>query len=809
MAGGAGRSRRARGGGAGEHAADRAAAAGRAGARSRRGRAPCLPRPEAGRAGDRVLHRLALLPHRHLQGTLRGRPARGLLRRPARPGGRDPLRHLPPALLHEHDAVLGARAALPRALPQRRDQRDSGQRELDACPRGPARVGRRLPVRTRRRPGRLRFRDAGQRPRAARPRRPGRTACADDARPGGVGGQRRARPGRARLLPLPLRSLRAVGRTGGARVHGRARRRRDARPQRPAAAPLRGRRRPRRLRVRGGRHGPPGGAGAPRQARPRRDAGRRSRAGARGGRSAQAPARLPRAVRRVARARARARVLRVARRRAGRRPHRAPGRLRVHAGGPSRDHAPDGGARARADVVDGGRRGAHSSRRPRATAVCASSASASRRSPTRRSTTSASASCSRCARCSAAARRCSSRARRRPAASSCESFFLYPDAFPGLDAERIDITFAPRRGARGGPRPRRRRDGGVRARRPRHAAALGRGRRTRARADSDAARRRRRPRPARRRGAADVRDPRGRERRAARGAPPRVPAGLRRRGDLPAARASDGGSPGRRGQARLGPALAGRGAGPLPPGGRGRCPQGHVQDGHLRRRQLLRRAAVRHRRPCARGRRALLRGHELVRRRPRLRRAGAGSPRAARPCMVGRRAPRKPRLRQVPQGRRAPRDRPRGRRGAPRDGRRARAAQGRSRRGHRALRALRRARQRPRAARAAGPARARADRRGRAARRGRARGVDRAALFQRGHVPRLPVCRGARDGGDRVQPAGRTGELRRGRRGPGPLPRRAQLPDQAGRVGPLRGHARVRRVRRRAADQDRAGLEAR
>ena len=52
----------------------------------------------------------------------------------------------------------------------------------------------------------------------------------------------------------------------------------------------------------------------------------------------------------------------------------------------------------------------------------------------------------------------------------------------------------------------------------------------------------------------------------------------------------------------------------------------------------------------------------------------------------GRRPPREPRLRQVPQGRRAARDRPRGRRGAARDGRRARAAQGRAGRGRRALR---------------------------------------------------------------------------------------------------------------------------
>ena len=50
---------------------------------------------------------------------------------------------------------------------------------------------------------------------------------------------------------------------------------------------------------------------------------------------------------------------------------------------------------------------------------------------------------------------------------------------------------------------------------------------------------------------------------------------------------------------------------------------------------------------------------------------------------------------------------------------------------------------------------------------------------------------------------------RRGRRGPGPLPRRAQLEDQADRVGPLRRHGRVRGVRRGAPDQGRPGVEAR
>ena len=87
--------------------------------------------------------------------------------------------------------------------------------------------------------------------------------------------------------------------------------------------------------------------------------------------------------------------------------------------------------------------------------------------------------------------------------------------------------------------------------------------------------------------------------------------------------------------------------------------------------------------------------------------------------------------------------------------------------------------------------------------------LDRAALLRRRDVARRAVGRGARDDRGRVQPASGAVELRRGRRGSGPLPHRAQLADQAGRLGPLRRHARVRGVRRRAPDQDRAGLEAR
>ena len=83
------------------------------------------------------------------------------------------VRRLPPALLDEHGAVVGARAAVPAALPQRRDQRDPRQRELDARPHGRARP---RPFRGRAAPRRdeLGLRDARQRARAARPRRPRR-----------------------------------------------------------------------------------------------------------------------------------------------------------------------------------------------------------------------------------------------------------------------------------------------------------------------------------------------------------------------------------------------------------------------------------------------------------------------------------------------------------------------------------------------------------------------------------------------------------------------------------------------------------
>ena len=87
-------------------------------------------------------------------------------------------------------------------------------------------------------------------------------------------------------------------------------------------------------------------------------------------------------------------------------------------------------------------------------------------------------------------------------------------------------------------------------------------------------------------------------------------------------------------------------------------------------------------------------------------------------------------------------------------------------------------------------------------------------FVDRRDVARLAVARGARDARDRDEPHRRQVEHRRGRRGSGALHARrerrlAPLGDQAGRVGPLRREHQLPDERRRAADQDGAGREAR
>ena len=97
---------------------------------------------------------------------------------------------------------------------------------------------------------------------------------------------------------------------------------------------------------------------------------------------------------------------------------------------------------------------------------------------------------------------------------------------------------------------------------------------------------------------------------------------------------------------------------------------------------------------------------------------------------------------------------------------------------------------------------------------GRARQGDRQALRHRRHVVRLDLARGAHHARHRHEPDRRQVEHRRGRRGIGPLQAAAErrfhaLGDQAGGVGPLRRHHRISRQFRHDADQDGAGRKAR
>ena len=99
-------------------------------------------------------------------------------------------------------------------------------------------------------------------------------------------------------------------------------------------------------------------------------------------------------------------------------------------------------------------------------------------------------------------------------------------------------------------------------------------------------------------------------------------------------------------------------------------------------------------------------------------------------------------------------------------------------------------------------------------RRSRAGRVDREAVRHRGDVLRVDLRRGARDPRHRDEPPRRPVQHRRGRRGPRavqPRPQRrpAALRGQAGGLRPVRRDERVPGQRRRPADQDGAGRQAR
>ena len=132
--------------------------------------------------------------------------------------------------------------------------------------------------------------------------------------------------------------------------------------------------------------------------------------------------------------------------------------LRLHARGDDAVPARHRVTRPRSHLLDGRRHGSRTSRRPRAPSTTTSS-SASRRSRTRPSTTCASGSSCRCARCSAAARRCS----RGPEVAAGIDFELLPLS----GRARAVLARAPRRHVRPSRKPRgrlpagRRRRGGV------------------------------------------------------------------------------------------------------------------------------------------------------------------------------------------------------------------------------------------------------------------------------------------------------------------------------------------------------------
>ena len=103
-------------------------------------RAPRVLPPQASRARDRGVLRLAQRAHPALQGHAHHRPAGPVLPRPRRRADRLGAGRRALSLLDQHLPELAARPPVPLHRPQRRDQHGDGQPQLDAGPRGPARL---------------------------------------------------------------------------------------------------------------------------------------------------------------------------------------------------------------------------------------------------------------------------------------------------------------------------------------------------------------------------------------------------------------------------------------------------------------------------------------------------------------------------------------------------------------------------------------------------------------------------------------------------------------------------------------------
>ena len=320
---------------------------------------------QAGGARDGGLLPLPLQPDPHLQGHAHHQPAGPLLSRPDRRAGRLRAGRGPLAVLHQHLPELAAGPPVPVHRPQRRDQHRDGQPELDAGPRGAARL---RPVQ--RRPGpdlpdlqsrRVRLGVVRRGARAAPPRRTVAPALGADDDPRGVGEPRRDGREAPRVLRVPRLADGAVGRAGVRGVHRRVADRGRPRPQRAAPLALLGhRRRPGGPRLRGRRPRPrprlhrpqgpaPAGPDVPRRHRRAPDHRGRGDQGRARGREPlrRVAARGPDPPRRHPRARAHHPHPRLG--------HPAPADLRLHRGGAADPAHADGQHRRRADRLDGHR----------------------------------------------------------------------------------------------------------------------------------------------------------------------------------------------------------------------------------------------------------------------------------------------------------------------------------------------------------------------------------------------------------------------------------------------------------------------
>ncbi len=220
-------------------------------------------------AAVRLLSGVGVVPHRHLQGHVPGRPARHLLSRPARAGLRERAGARAPAFLDQHVSDLVAGASLPHVAHNGEINTLRGNNNWMAARQASVSsklygddIGEALADLLR---GPVRHRLLRQCAGIPGARRLSARARHDDDDPRGLGGQSAHGRRAPRVLRIQRRHDGAMGRPGRDRVHQRPPDRRNARPQRPAAGALS--RHPRRPHHHGVRNGRAADSGAGHRAR--------------------------------------------------------------------------------------------------------------------------------------------------------------------------------------------------------------------------------------------------------------------------------------------------------------------------------------------------------------------------------------------------------------------------------------------------------------------------------------------------------------------------------------------------------------